>query len=147
DLLVEGLTEMGYANIFVEWGGELRAYGHHPSGRPWMVAIRDAVSVDGENAKSLIQFPLEDSAIATSGNYLQQWRCEGRCYTHIINPLTGIPLEVTDQTPTSVTVLAQSCAEADAYATACMLFPSRNAATEWANAVTLRNPTLVFWIY
>ncbi len=129
DLLVERLAEAGYTSIYVEWGGEIRTQGQHPSGRPWRVAIYGSKNID-----------LSDVAIATSGSYLQNWIVDGESYTHIIDPQTGSPLK--NSPITSVTVLAPTCAEADAYATALMLFPSIESAEVWA---TQRQIQAIIW--
>ena len=97
DLITERLAL--YHNIFVDWGGDIRVLGRHPSGRLWAVQIAGSSEI----------IDLEDQAIATSGETRQ---------IHIINPSTLAPL---NQSPfTSISVLAPSCAMADGLATAAM---------------------------
>ena len=63
---------------------------------------------------------LKDRAMATSGNY-RKFRIDsltGNKYVHSINPLTGYP-QIGNVL--SVSVLASSCALADAYATTFMI--------------------------
>lgn len=119
DLLVEKLRAAGYQNFYVEWGGEIRTSGQHPSGRPWKVGIQGLSAIDLSNA-----------AIATSGSYIQNWTVGSSSYTHIIDPNRKEPLQ--NSTITSVSVIASSCREADAIATALMLFPSKEEAQKWA---------------
>ncbi|MBP9841832.1 MAG: FAD:protein FMN transferase [Simkaniaceae bacterium] len=98
DLITERLAL--YHNVFVNWGGDIRVLGRHPSGRHWTVQIGESDTV----------IDLENEAIATSGETYQ---------IHILNPLTLAPLE---KSPfTSVSVLAPSCALADSLATAAMV--------------------------
>jgi FAD:protein FMN transferase len=119
DLLIERLQAAGYTSLYVEWGGEIRTTGLHPEGRPWRIGIKGLSLID-----------LTDAAIATSGSYAQQWTIGSINYTHIIDPCTQHPL----QTPplSSASVIAPTCTEADALATALMLFPSKEEAEEWA---------------
>lgn len=132
DLLAQELTLAGFKNIYVEWGGEIKAQGNHPSGRPWKIAIA------GHSPK----IPLRNQAIATSGNYLQNWNVGGICYTHIIDPRTQIPLKVEKTSISSASVLSDSCKEADALATALMLFPTQEEASLWAKENNLK-----VWIF
>ena len=62
---------------------------------------------------------LTDAAMASSGNY-RKFRIDslsGKRYVHTLNPLTG---QAEASNLTSATVIAESCAAADAYATAFM---------------------------
>lgn len=118
DLLAQHLSDAGYQDIFVEWGGEVKTLGKHPRGRPWKVGIRGHLPVE-----------MQSNAIATSGTYFQNWKVEGKSYAHILDPQSGRPLEGSPLT--SVSVIAPSCLEADALATALMLFPTKEEAERW----------------
>ncbi|WP_116106675.1 FAD:protein FMN transferase [Lewinella sp. IMCC34191] len=125
DLISDLLTERGRPNHLVDIGGEFRA-GGTKNGRPWRVAIRlpeenvEAVSAAGT-------LPLEKGrALATSGNYLNHYEVDGETYSHTINPLTGY---VERNALLSASVLAEDCATADAYATACMVLGPDKAMT------------------
>lgn len=131
DLLVEALTKAGYNSLYVEWGGEIRTYGLHPEGRKWTIGIKGVGAVE-----------LDTSAIATSGNYEQMWMIENECYTHIIDPKTKKPLKVTSESIASATVVASSCALADAIATALMLFETPEEAVAWAGTL----PDVKVWV-
>ncbi|GAG49294.1 unnamed protein product, partial [marine sediment metagenome] len=105
DLLHEKLCLLGIENFYVEWGGEIRVRGKNPSGRPWRVAIVGARPIC-----------LREQALATSGSYLQFWWVGSKRYTHVIDPIDKMPLiEAPIQ---SASVIASSCMEADAIATA-----------------------------
>lgn len=135
DLILERLRDQLHINnLFVEWGGEIRAIGNHPEGRPWTISIRYC-------AKDL---PLQNCAIATSGNYLQQWSKNGELYTHIIDPRTKKPLRVHPDSIASASVLAPSCALADGLATAAMIFPSLEEAHQWTMQFP---PSIQFKLY
>ncbi|MBN4066634.1 FAD:protein FMN transferase [Simkania negevensis] len=130
-------------------GGEIRTQGSHPSGRRWRVSIRDARSeADNEGIATL---EMDNQAIATSGDYLQNWSVKDddatvHTYSHIINPKTLIPLKVEADRITSVTVVAPTCAMADGLATALMLFNNAAEAKKWAEALQAKDPRLSFWI-
>ncbi len=125
DLIAQRLALAGYGSVYVEWGGEIRTVGRHPEGRPWKVGIQGLDAID-----------LLDSAIATSGTYIQNWTIDGISYTHIIDPRTYEPLQASPIS--SVSVIASTCAEADALATALMLFPSVADAQNWAYSHGIR---------
>ena len=59
--------------------------------------------------------PLTDAALATSGDYRNWIELDGERFSHTIDPRTGQPVS---HTLASVSVVAPSCAEADAWATA-----------------------------
>lgn len=120
DLLIERIQEAGCTSIYVEWGGEVRTVGSHPQGREWRVALL------GSSSRNL-----SNQAIATSGSYFQKWSVDGTTFTHLINPQHKQPLIVTDQSIISVHVISQTCTQADALATALMLFSSKLEAEKW----------------
>lgn len=145
DLMVEGITAAGFPNVYVEWGGEIRAAGSHPEGRPWTIYISRLQDSNPDHAIDYIA--LKDSAVATSGDYLQSWhKRDGHVYTHIINPKTLLPIEVSSNNICSATVHAKSCVVADSLATAATAFPSASEAHSWAEKLHKEEPTLQFWL-
>ncbi|MBX9873577.1 MAG: FAD:protein FMN transferase, partial [Beijerinckiaceae bacterium] len=95
--------------------GEMRAGGAKPDGTPWIVAHERPVRGVRE-AMGVIE--LEDRAVATSGNYRHYRDIGARTISHTMDPRCGLPLE---NGLASVTVLAQTCLEADAWATALLV--------------------------
>jgi thiamine biosynthesis lipoprotein len=69
---------------------------------------------------------LQDAAVATSGDYRHWVEVQGRHLSHTMDPRRGTPLIAS---PASVTVVARTCAEADAWATALMVKGSLEGAT------------------
>ena len=115
DEVADFLEAQGVDNYMVEIGGEIRLYGHNPSGEPWHIGVNQPNdSLEGMAAV----LSLQQAAIATSGNYRNFYVKEGRKVAHTIDPRTGMPVS---HSLLSTTVLASSCAEADAYATAFMV--------------------------
>lgn len=143
DLLVERIVAAGYPNVLVEWGGEMRAAGGHPDQRPWRIYITHLEDTDPDNA--VAHLDLVDQAIATSGDYLQQWDVGGKVYYHIFDPKATAPLVATAVSICSVSVVAPTCALADALATAGMMFSSVEEAKQWATEMQERWPEATFW--
>ncbi|GAB5400668.1 MAG: FAD:protein FMN transferase [Aureisphaera sp.] len=119
DLLGEYLEANGIENYLIELGGELRAKGTHiTKEQPWVAGIENVNSGLEDRSYDQIIY-LKDMSMASSGNY-RKFRIDsatGKKYVHTINPLTG---KAEQLSITSATVLAPTCAEADAYATAFM---------------------------
>lgn len=119
DRVAARLDAAGIRDYLVEIGGELRARGHGPRGRPWRVAIRAplphpapaaVVELAGNPAS-----PAAPLAVATSGSYHAGFEHGGQHYSHTLDPRTGAPVA---NGVLSVTVLADSAMQADALATA-----------------------------
>lgn len=115
DRLAVLMDEKGIDNYLLEVGGEVVAKGQNIlSERPWGVGVTDP---EGERAKIAIK--LKDRAMASSGNY-RKFRTDtitGEKYVHTINPKTGF---TKNGKTLAVNILANTCAEADGYATALM---------------------------
>lgn len=117
DIVAAYIVEYGYSNCLVEIGGEVVSKGDK-NGKPWQVGIQiPTTTANGEEITDY-RFSLSNSAVATSGNYRRYREENGQRYTHIVNPKTG---QTEKNNLLSVTVLAESCAYADALATAFMV--------------------------
>ncbi|NGX43828.1 MAG: FAD:protein FMN transferase, partial [Chlamydiae bacterium] len=145
DLIVERLNEAGYPDVYVEWGGEIRTAGKHPEGRPWRVFVSKLGNPNPSSAVAIVD--LDNQAVATSGDYLQNWTVEGTTFFHIIDPASGYPLQARSGTTCSATVIAQSCMLADALATVAMLFSSPKESREWLEKVQNEIPHMRFWVH
>jgi thiamine biosynthesis lipoprotein len=115
DRLMEALKQAGIASGLTGIDGEMRAMGLRPDGAPWAIAV-EAPDRAWRAAHAVLE--LEDAAVATSGDYRHWIEFRGRHLSHTIDPRRGAPLE---ESPASVTVVAGSCAAADAWATALMV--------------------------
>ncbi|MBD8893621.1 FAD:protein FMN transferase [Roseibium litorale] len=115
DRLAETLGEFGIKDALVGIDGELRALGLQPDGNPWTVAVE---APDRETRTPHSILALQDAAVATSGDYRHWIEAGGRHLSHTMDPQRGAPLQTS---PASVTVVAGSCMEADAWATAMMV--------------------------
>ena len=122
DRLADTLRGHGIANALVGIDGEMRALGLRPDGQPWAIAVE---APDRERRTPHSMLTLQDAAVATSGDYRHWVEVQGRRLSHTMDPQRGRPLLTS---PASVTVVAQTCAEADAWATALMVLGSEKGA-------------------
>ena len=115
DALAKILEQQGISNYLLEIGGELQISGHRGDDSPWQIAIEKPLEEVREVATI---FPLTNTALATSGNYRNFYVEDGQRYSHTIDPVSGKPIR---HKLASVTVLARTCARADALATTLMV--------------------------
>ncbi|WP_158969350.1 FAD:protein FMN transferase [Chachezhania sediminis] len=115
DRLAETLRDHGITQALVGIDGEMRALGLRPDGTPWSIAV-EAPDAGRRSVHSVVT--LEDAAIATSGDYRHWVEIGGKRLSHTMDPARGAPLVAS---PASVTVVAATCATADAWATALMV--------------------------
>lgn len=111
DRVLEMLVRLGCENVFVDIGGEDRAIGRRGN-RPWRVAIEEPNDTKREYQLAI---ELKDQAVATSGDYRNFFEYQGRRFSHTIDPRTGRPVT---HGVASVSVIAEDCMTADAWATA-----------------------------
>ena len=115
DKIATLLEEHNIKNYIVEIGGEIRVSGNKDSsGNLWIIGLGVPLTTSKANAFTM---DITDIAVATSGDYRNFIEKDGLRFSHTISPKTGKP--VTNNLA-SVTVLANTCMEADAYATAIM---------------------------
>lgn len=126
DRVSAALTAAGFPEHLVEVGGEVRTRGE------WTVGVETPLG--GGRPRVQRSFPAVDAGVATSGGYrdfreaadrsggpLPAGAADGasagerRYWTHLFDPRSGRPVE---RRSGSVTVLAESCLLADAWATA-----------------------------
>lgn len=112
DKVAQALSHAGFADYMVEVGGELRVAGETEMERLWRVAIE---APNSEQRKIHEVLALDARAMATSGDYRNFVVVDGVRYAHTIDPRTARPVV---HTLASVTVVEQTCARADALATA-----------------------------
>ena len=115
DVIAEFLNDQGHDNYLIDIGGEIVARGTNLMRQNnWHVGI-EKPNFDGSQSQQ-IAVALKDEAMATSGVYRKfKIDANGNKYAHIINTKTGYPSKTNIL---SVSVIAPTCAVADAYATA-----------------------------
>ncbi len=124
--LVGDLLEknFGIDNYLVEIGGELLSKGLNPLGREWSIGVEEPIEGALPGKKIVAKVRLNNCAMATSGNYRNFYKKDGKKYSHTIDPATGFPVK---HGMLSTTVLSTDAATADALATALMVMGSDKA--------------------
>ena len=106
DKMMEFLKAKNLTKVLIDAGGDI-IVGNPPTGQNgWNVVI------GGRKHSMYPKLSLVNTAVATSGDYEQNLSINGKTYSHIINPKTGIGLTNKAQ----VTVFANTATEADAFA-------------------------------
>jgi thiamine biosynthesis lipoprotein len=109
DRAFELLRSLGYKNLIVNAGGDLRVGGLKID-QPWSIGIQHP----RESQKILARISVSNTALATSGDYEKFFIYQGKRYHHIFNPKDGFPTDGCQ----SVTILCKGGMIADALATA-----------------------------
>ena len=121
DQIDKYFISLGYKNYLIEIGGEIIARGKNiKTNKIWNIAIENPKL--SKNRSMISSTFLNNKAIATSGNY-RKYRIDsitGERYTHLIDPKKGEPVR---SKILSVSVIANDCTTADAFATALMVMP------------------------
>ena len=94
------------------YNADLAVKGEAPRGGPWRLAIEQPSMLRGE-ARLVVS--LTDQGLVTSGEYRNFYELDGERFSHTIDPTTGYPVR---HRLVSVSVIAPTAAEADAWATA-----------------------------
>lgn len=119
DLLGGFLEKHGIRSYLIDVGGEVLGKGEKPDGTQWIVGIEKPSENEDSERTLKATIYLKNKAIATSGNYRKYYELNGVRYSHTIDPKTGYPVK---HSLLSATVMADSTAIADAFATAFMVF-------------------------
>lgn len=130
DVVGEELEALGIVDYLVNIGGEIRCRGRNANGKLWSIGIE--TPYDGNMSMDSVEkiIEIENGALATSGNYRRFYiNDNGEKITHTIDPRSGYSVS---STLLSATVIAPTCAEADAAATMFMALGSEGGAVELA---------------
>lgn len=103
------LQSKGCSSGIVNVSGDINTWGKQLDGKPWTIGIINPMNKN----KVFATFPIEDSAVETSGSYEKFVMFNGIRYSHIIDPRTGYPATGI----VSVSVFAKQTEVADALAT------------------------------
>lgn len=119
DLIAQELQKIGIRDYMIEVGGELICNGLNAEGQLWRIGIdKPTEEIEEKRFQAIIE--VDNKAVASSGNYrnFNVDEKNGEKYVHTIQPKSGKPIQ---SNLLSVTIVSESCIEADAYATACMV--------------------------
>lgn len=102
--------------VLLDIGGDLRAWGAAPDGKAWRVGVAAASLADNQRPTQALA--LLEGAVATSGAGARDHRVGARAINHTLDPATGQAAAAR-----TVTVVAETTAEADPLATALGVLP------------------------
>lgn len=115
DRMVAVLQQRGVPHALAALDGELRAVGSQASGAPWAVAL-EAPEAGQRAVRGVLE--LQDLAVATSGDYRHYMDVGNAHLAHTMDARRAAPV---NNAVASVTVLARTGMEADAWATALLV--------------------------
>ena len=110
DKAVEVLENYDYKDFMVEAGGDLRAVAGELTRGQRTIWVRHPRKAGEFFAK----IKMDETAVASSGDYERFFEVDGKRFHHILNPKTGNPASPV----VCVTIFSETTALADAYATA-----------------------------
>ncbi len=135
DHLARLMEQLGINNYLVSVGGAVLSRGLNAQQQPWRVAIQKPT--DRENAVQA-RVNLQGHGISTSGSYRNYYELDGKRISHVIDPVTGRPIE---HKLVSATVIATTALEADGWDTGLMVL-----GTEKAQALAIEQHLAVYLI-
>lgn len=111
DAAVRVLEQSGLDDFIFHGGlSSVVAHGARRGRKDWLLGLHHPLKKN----ERLLEIPIRDRALGTSGSATQFFWANGRRYGHVIDPRTGFPA----MNVLSATVLAPTATEADALATA-----------------------------
>ena len=113
DRAAQCCRDAGITHGVVDLGGDLAVIGAHQDGSPWLAGIK----APRDTRHAIAKIEVHRGGLATSGDYERSMIVDGRRYSHIIDPVSGYPVE----SFASVSVLAETCLVAGAASTLGML--------------------------
>ena len=122
DRAAQVCRDVGIVHGIVDLGGDLAVVGPHPDDSPWLAGIK----APRDTSRAFAQIELHRGGLATSGDYERAIIVDGRRYSHIVDPVSGYPVE----SFASISVVADSCLVAGAASTLGMLLGLR-AGYDW----------------
>ncbi|MDR0779619.1 MAG: FAD:protein FMN transferase [Pseudomonadales bacterium] len=117
DVLATLLQRRGINDYLLDVGSEVRVAGRKPDGSSWRIAIEKPENT-APSAFAVLDTQGETLAVSSSGDYRTYREIGGKRYSHEIDPRSGWPI---DHALTAVTVVADTAALADAWATALLV--------------------------
>ncbi|MFM7183353.1 MAG: FAD:protein FMN transferase [Planctomycetota bacterium] len=148
DRVLQVLADRGVESAMVDASGDVVVSGPPPGAEGWRIAVR---GIPGDEDPEVLV--LEHAAVTTSGDATQFVEIDGRRYSHIVDPRTGVGVSG----PAAVTVVAPDGVTADALATAASVlgpaagpavverFPGAAARFVWRDGEAVNTSTTAGW--
>lgn len=128
DAIGASLRALGVDSYYVQVTGEVLCRGVKPDGSPWRIGVVDPSSDAGAQA-AVVALPLRDAALCSSGDYRNRAVVGDEVMHHVFDPRTG---RNPAHRVVSASVLAGSCAAADAFGTALLVLSPEEVEEAWA---------------
>lgn len=119
DSAAASLAAHGISRGLVDLAGDMAVVGAGSKERPWPVGIAHP----RHRARAIAAVSLARGGLASSGDYERCLNIDGQRYGHILNPVTGWPV----QGLVAVSIIADQCLVAGGSATIAMLKPEAQA--------------------
>lgn len=124
---LEAMEAVGVESAILSLGGNVQTLGDtKPNGSQWQVAVTDP----NDTGAYVGILSIGETAVVTSGGYQRYFEQDGVTYIHIIDPVTGYPV---DNDLLSVTVVTADGAEADALSTSLFVMGAEGALEHYRN--------------
>jgi FAD:protein FMN transferase len=114
DRMMELALGRGIQDVLVNFGNDVRAHGHPPEKGPWKIGLEDPA----DPGRCWAGVAVTDRAVCSSGDYLRNFKANGRTYGHILDPRNGYPVSNGCR---SVSVVAPTCTEAGILSTSAFI--------------------------
>ncbi len=142
DRASEVLKTSGFSDHLINLGGNIYAGGYGPEDEKWTIGIQNPRAQNEIDAV----LNVSDAGVGTSGDYERTFFHEGERYSHIINPVSGRPV----QGVAATTVVADDALEADLLSTSLYLTTAEEGLKEIGHdtfmAVKTDNDKLSYWV-
>ena len=89
DRAAQCCRDAGITHGVVDLGGDLAVVGAHSDGSPWLAGIK----APRDTKRAIAKIEVHRGGLATSGDYERSMVVDGRRYSHIIDPVSGYPVE------------------------------------------------------
>lgn len=122
DVIASELEKEGTKEALIKIGSHVRTLGNKKDGKKWNVALTDPFKED-----QIFSYVSVDGglSVSTRGTYQNYFEEDGKRYCDVFDPRNGGPI---DNDLVSVTVICESGITADAFANACLVMGSKDAA-------------------
>ncbi len=107
------MKELGVPAGIINASGDLTTWGSQPDGTAWRIGVTNPF----RRSRPAAILKMNTGAVTTSGDYEKYVEINGKRYSHIINPKTGMP----SYGLTSVTVIGPDAETCNGFSTAIMV--------------------------
>jgi thiamine biosynthesis lipoprotein len=153
DRALEAIAAAGITAAMVDASGDVAVSAAPPGSAGWRIEVAALDAGKTERSQHRESLLLAHAAVTTSGDAFQAVEIDGRRYSHIVDPRTGLGVAG----PAAVTVIAPDCTTADAVATAASVLgpeqglalvaatPGCAARFTWREATSTQTATTPAW--